>query len=133
METTEIAVVTGSRLVTDVTEEVARFCHGRGDGLVNIFVPHATCGVALMETGSGSEEDLAATLERLWPRDGRYRHAHGSPGHGRDHVIPVFVPPSITLPVVAGRVTLGTWQSIVVVDPNVDNTRRRLRLSFLPG
>ncbi|MBX6371196.1 MAG: YjbQ family protein [Acidothermus sp.] len=133
METTEIAVATGSRLVTDVTEEVARFCHGRGDGLVNIFVPHATCGVALMETGSGSEEDLAATLERLWPRDGRYRHAHGSPGHGRDHVIPVFVPPSITLPVVAGRVTLGTWQSIVVVDPNVDNTRRRLRLSFLPG
>jgi len=133
MESIEIPVATGSTLVSDVTEEVERFCAGRGDGLVHVFVPHATCGVALMETGSGSEHDLAAVVDRLLPRDGRYRHAHGSPGHGRDHLLPVFVSPSLVLPVLGGRLALGTWQRVVLVDTNVDNPRRRLRLSFLAG
>jgi secondary thiamine-phosphate synthase enzyme len=104
-----------------------------GDGLVNIFVPHATAGVALMETGSGSEEDLQEVLERLLPREDRYRHSHGSTGHGGDHLLPVFVSPSLTIPVTGGRLALGTWQSVVLVDPNRDNPRRTVRLSFLEG
>jgi secondary thiamine-phosphate synthase enzyme len=133
VDSQELRVQTGRRLVSDLTAEVSAFCRDRGDGLVNVFVPHATAGVALMETGSGSEDDLAHTIERLWPRDTGYVHSHGSPGHGRDHVVPAFVSPSVTLPVLAGRVAFGTWQSIVLVDSNVDNPQRRVRLSFLPG
>jgi secondary thiamine-phosphate synthase enzyme len=98
-----------------------------------VFLPHATAGLALMETGSGSEEDLAEALQRLIPRDDRYTHRHGSIGHGGDHLLPVFVSPSLTLPVQNGRVVLGTWQRIVVVDPNRENNRRTVRLGFLPG
>lgn len=131
MDTTLLEIETGSRLVTDVTEPVRTFCAERGDGLCHVFVPHATAGLALMETGSGSEEDLATVLERLAPREGRYRHRHGSPGHGADHVIPAFVAPSLVLAVKGGRVLLGTWQSVVLVDSNRDNPHRELRLSFL--
>lgn len=133
MDTTELSLRTGTSLVTDVTAEVERFCADRGDGLLNVLVPHATAGVAVMETGSGSEDDLAVAIDRLLPASERYRHSHGSPGHGRDHVLPVFVAPSVTLPVHAGRPVLGTWQSVVVVDSNVDNRDRRLVLSFLAG
>lgn len=131
MDTTLLEIETGSRLVTDVTEPVRTFCAERGDGLCHVFVPHATAGLALMETGSGSEEDLATVLERLAPREGRYRHRHGSPGHGADHVIPAVVAPSLVLAVKGGRVLLGTWQSVVLVDSNRDNPHRELRLSFL--
>ena len=133
MREAEITIDTGSRRVVDLTSEVAQFVAGSGDGLVNIFVPHATAGVAIMETGSGSEADLVDILDRLFPRDGRYRHDHGSPGHGADHVIPVFVAPSVTVPVSGGKLRLGTWQSIVLVDPNTDNPQRRVILSLLEG
>jgi len=133
VDVVELSLRTGAELVTDVTHEVVRFCADRGDGLLNVFVPHATAGVALMETGSGSEADLAEAVGRLLPRDDRYRHRHGSPGHGRDHVLPAFVSPSVTVPVRAGRPLLGTWQSVVVVDSNVDNRERSLVLSFLSG
>ncbi len=133
MESVEITVRTGSTFVSDLTTEVERFCDGRGDGLLNVFVPHATAGVAVLETGSGSESDLADAVERLLPREDVYRHRHGSPGHGRDHVLPAFVAPSVTLPVLGGRPALGTWQSVVLVDSNVDNAVRRVRLSFLAG
>ena len=131
MHTRELQVTSGSDLVTDLTDEVVAFCRDLGDGLLNVFVPHATAGVALIETGSGTERDLAATIDRLWPLDVRYAHQHGSPGHGRDHVLPAFVSPSIVLPVVDGAPALGTWQSVVLVDSNVDNPRRTVRLSFL--
>ena len=133
MDTTEIDLDTSGRQVLDVTDAVARFCRGRGDGLVNVFLPHATAGVALIETGSGSEPDLVSALEEILPRDDRYRHRHGSAGHGADHLLPALVSPSLTLPVGDGRPLLGTWQSVVVVDLTADNPRRRLRLSFLPG
>ncbi|CAA9215645.1 MAG: Uncharacterized protein SCO1141 [uncultured Acidimicrobiales bacterium] len=133
MDSQELEVATGRRLVTDVTSLVERFCGGRGDGIVQVFVPHATAGIALLELGSGSEDDLAEVLGRLLPRDDRYRHRHGSRGHGGDHVLPVFVSPSLSLPVVAGRPALGTWQSVALVDPNQDNPDRRIRLSFLSG
>jgi secondary thiamine-phosphate synthase enzyme len=133
VESTEISVRTGVRLVTDLTAEIAEFCRGHADGLLNVFVPHATAGVALIETGSGTEPDLAATIDRLWPVDVRYTHRHGSPGHGRDHVLPAFVSPSLVLPVIEGRPTLGNWQSVVLVDPNRDNPDRTVRLSFLAG
>jgi secondary thiamine-phosphate synthase enzyme len=136
MTSDEFEIDTRGRLVTNVTREVERFvadAAGGGDGLVHVFLPHATCGVALMETGSGSEADLADALERLLPRDDRYRHAHGSVGHGGDHLLPVFVSPSLTLPVEQGRLVLGTWQSVVLVDPNRENNTRRVRLSFLAG
>jgi secondary thiamine-phosphate synthase enzyme len=133
MESTEVTVRTGSSLVTDVTGEVERFCRGRRDGLLNVFVPHATAGIGVMERGSGSESDLADAVERLLPREDVYRHRHGSTGHGRDHVLPVFVAPSLTVPVVDGRPALGTWQSLVLVDSNGDNPVRRVRFSFLPG
>ncbi len=132
MQTVEIDVDTSQERIVDLTRDMERFCAGRGDGLVNVFVPHATAGLALMETGSGSDFDLVATLERLLPRDGRYRHAHGSPGHGADHLLPALVCPSVTLPVFGGQVALGTWQSLVLVDLNVDNPRRHVRFSFLP-
>lgn len=133
MDSTEIRLETGGRQVVDLTDEVIRFCSGRGDGLLSVFAPHATAGLALMETGSGSEADVAELLGRLFPRDDRYRHRHGSPGHGGDHVLPVLVSPSLVLPVVGGRPTLGQWQSVVLVDPNEDNPRRTVRLSFLSG
>ena len=133
MHTREFQFTNGSELVTDLTDTVAAFCRGLGDGLLNVFVPHATAGIALIETGSGSEHDLAATIDRLWPPDVRYAHRHGSPGHGRDHVLPAFVSPSIMLPVVDGAPVLGTWQSVVLVDSNVDNPVRTVRLSFVPA
>src|SRR5690348_8803053 len=116
----ELRVETGAALVTDLTDEVAAFVRGHGDGLCNVFVPHATAGVALMEIGSGSEIDLAEALGRFLPRDGRWRHAHGSVGHGADHLLPVFVAPSLAIPVYAGSLALGTWQSVVLVDSNED-------------
>lgn len=117
----------------DLTGEVRRFVGDEGDGLVNVFVPHATAGIAIVETGSGTEQDLEATLERLLPRDDIYVHSHGSKGHGADHVIPAFVSPSVTIPVDAGEPALGTWQSIVLVDLNRDNPQRTVRLSFVPA
>ncbi|MCV7380155.1 YjbQ family protein [Mycobacterium alsense] len=128
-----LEVDTERRRVVDVTDAVRRFCFSYGDGLCNVFVPHATAGVAIIETGAGSDDDLVDTLERLLPRDDRYRHAHGSPGHGADHVLPALVAPSVSVPVVGGEPQLGTWQSIVLVDLNRDNPRRSVRLSFLEG
>lgn len=133
MESTLCTVRTGSRLVTDVTGVVADFCRGRGSGLCHLFAPHATAGLALMELGSGSEEDLAEALARLLPRDDRYRHRHGSPGHGADHLLAVLVPPALVLPVLDGQPALGTWQSVVLVDTNADNPERHLRCSWLAG
>ena len=133
MHTLEIDIDTSRDRIVDLTAELQRFCAGQGDGLLNVFVPHATAGLALMETGSGSEGDLVDALERLLPRDERYRHAHGSAGHGADHLLPVLVTPSLTLPVLGGRVAFGTWQSVVLVDLNEDNPRRRARLSFIPA
>jgi secondary thiamine-phosphate synthase enzyme len=134
VDSIELTIRTGDEpAVVDITGEVAVFCRDRGDGLVSVFVPHATAGVAVMETGAGSDTDLLAALAELLPRDGRWGHRHGSPGHGADHVLPALVPPSLTIPVLRGRPTLGTWQSIVLVDTNVDNPIRTVRLSFLPG
>jgi secondary thiamine-phosphate synthase enzyme len=133
METTELSLDTSGARVIDLTGRVADFCRERGDGLVHIFAPHATAGLALMETGSGSEADLEKALGDLLPRDDRWRHSHGSPGHGADHLLPVFVSPSLSVPVQGGKPLLGTWQSIVLVDLNEDNARRKVRLSFLPG
>jgi secondary thiamine-phosphate synthase enzyme len=133
VDSVELHVETGSTLVSDITGQVADFCRSRGDGLLNVFVPHATAGVALIETGSGTESDRAATIDRVWPRDAGYTHAHGSRGHGRDHVLPAFVSPSLVLPVLHGRPALGTWQSVVVVDSNADNRTRAVRLTFLPA
>jgi secondary thiamine-phosphate synthase enzyme len=130
----ELELDTRGRRVVDVTDQVAGFAADQGgDGLLHVFVPHATAGVALMETGSGSEADLDEALERLLPRDDRYAHRHGSTGHGGDHLLPVFVSPSLVLAVLNGAPSLGTWQSVVVIDPNLDNDRRRLRLSFVPA
>lgn len=123
----------GVPTVVDLTDECAEFVAGECDGLLQVFVPHATAGVAVMETGSGSEEDLLAQLAQLLPLDDRWRHRHGSPGHGRDHVLPAFVPPHATVPVLEGRLMLGTWQRICLVDTNVDNPQRQVRLSFLAG
>lgn len=133
MDSAELHIHTGDALVVDLTEEASAFCAGRADGLLHVFAPHATAGLALVELGAGSEADLAELVDRLLPRDGRYRHRHGSPGHGADHLLPVLISPSLTLPVLGGRLELGTWQSLVLVDPNRDNPSRRIRLSFLPG
>ena len=133
MHTLEVWVASGTQLVTDLTATIADFCCDLGDGLLNVFVPHATAGVAVIEIGSGSEHDLQATIDRLWPPDASYSHRHGSPGHGRDHVLPAFVAPSLVLPVVGGTPALGTWQSVVLVDSNGDNPERRVRLTFVPG
>jgi secondary thiamine-phosphate synthase enzyme len=131
MQTTVLQVHTGGRLCTDLTREAAVFVANKGDGLLSVFVPHATAGVALIETGAGSEPDLEEALERLLPTADIYRHRHGSLGHGRDHVMPAFVASSLTVPVLDGRLTLGTWQSVVLVDPNGDNPQRQVRLSLL--
>ncbi len=133
MDTRTLAIETGRRRVIDITAEVLEFCSGRGDGLCSVFAPHATAGVGLMELGSGSEEDLVRALDRLLPRDAPYSHQHGSPGHGADHLLPVVVSPSVVIPVLGGRPALGTWQSVLLVDPNVDNPRRQVLLSFLEG
>ena len=128
---TRFTVETGGRLVTDITDRVRAFAReAGGDGLLHVFLPHATCGVALMETGSGSEGDLEDAVDRVLPREDRYAHRHGSTGHGRDHLLPVFVSPSLVLPVEDGAVELGTWQSVVVVDTNRENTSRTVVLSF---
>ena len=137
MRSREIEVTTGGRRgLFDLTPQVEAFLAdvaGGGDGLLHVFVPHATAGVVIMELGSGSEEDLLDALDRLLPRDSRWRHAHGSQGHGADHVLPLLVAPSLSVPVLGGSAALGTWQSIAMLDPNADNPRRRVRLSFLPG
>jgi len=133
MRTETFRISTRGRRVVDLTDRVRTFVAGSGDGLVNVFAPHATAGIALMETASGSEEDLEDALERLLPRDDRYRHRHGSAGHGGDHLLPVFVAPSLSVPVAGGEPLLGTWQSIVFVDPNRDNDERTVRLSFVEG
>ncbi len=125
---------TGSQeTVLDLTTDCAAYVDGRGDGLLHIFVPHATAGVAILETGAGSDDDLLAALADLLPKDDRWIHRHGSPGHGRDHVLPALVPPYATVPVLDGRLALGTWQSICLVDTNSDNPVREVRLSFLVG
>jgi secondary thiamine-phosphate synthase enzyme len=134
VRTLDLSVDTGTRVVVDITDAVEEFAAGGGeDGLLNVFAPHATAGLALMETGSGSERDLEETLLRLLPRDDRYEHRQGSRGHGADHLLPVLVPPTLTIPVRAGRLVLGTWQRIVLVDTNRDNPRRTVRLSLLTG
>jgi secondary thiamine-phosphate synthase enzyme len=119
--------------VVDLTDECADFVQQETDGLLQVFVPHATAGIAILETGSGSDDDLLAQLDELLPRDDRWRHRHGSPGHGRDHVLPAFLPPHATVPVLAGRMQLGTWQRICLVDTNIDNHSRQVRFSFLAG
>jgi len=137
MESEIIRVKTGSReAVADITGQCAEFVRlaaSGGDGLLHVFVPHATAGIAIIELGSGSDPDLLSALAALLPADDRWQHAHGSRGHGRSHVMPAFVPPHATIPVLGGRLALGTWQSIALVDVNVDNPDRQVRLSFLPG
>jgi len=132
MESEVLAYTTGDRpVVLDLTDDVRAWVRDRGDGLVHVFVPHATAGVAVLETGAGSDDDLLTALDDLLPTDDRWRHQHGSPGHGRDHVMPAFIAPYATVPVLGGRLQLGTWQSICLVDPNGDNPDREVRLSFL--
>ena len=134
MRSEMIRVNTRGRRVSDLTDRVRAFARDAvGDGLVHVFAPHATAGLALMETGSGSEADLDELLTRLVPRDDRYVHRHGSEGHGGDHLFPVLVAPSLTVPVLDGQVALGTWQSVVLIDPNRDNDVRTVRLSFVPA
>jgi secondary thiamine-phosphate synthase enzyme len=137
VDSREIEVTTGGRRgVFDLTPQVTAFLAevaGGEDGLLNVFVPHATAGVVVIELGSGSDADLLDALDRLLPRDSRWRHAHGSPGHGADHVLPLLAAPSLSVPVLGGGLALGTWQSIALLDPNADNPRRRVRLSFLRG
>lgn len=137
MRSVEIEVRTGdTRGFSDLTPACVRFVSDAADGsdgLLSLFVPHATAGIVVLELGAGSEEDAMRALDRLLPRDDRWTHRHGSPGHGADHVLPLLAPPSLTVPVIAGRLALGTWQSIALLDPNVDNLSRRVRLSFLPG
>ncbi|TDO30610.1 secondary thiamine-phosphate synthase enzyme [Kribbella sp. VKM Ac-2527] len=134
-----IDVGTGSReVVFDLTSRCEQFVtaeahQAQGDGLLHVFVPHATAGIAILETGAGSDTDLIAVLEKLLPRDFGWQHRHGTPGHGRDHVLPALIPPYASVPVLDGRLMLGTWQSICLVDTNVDNPQRQVRLSWLPG
>jgi secondary thiamine-phosphate synthase enzyme len=136
METRTLQLDTGDRPgLTDLTPACVSFLAdvAATDGLLTVFVPHATAGVVVCELGAGSDDDLLDALDRLLPRDDRWRHAHGSPGHGADHVLPLLASPSLSVPVIGGRVALGTWQSIALLDPNVDNRRRTVRLAFLPG
>ena len=137
METAVVSVRTGSKpAVVDITGDAGEFvarAAGGGDGLLHVFVPHATAGIAIIETGSGSDDDLLTAIDSALPADSRWRHRHGSPGHGRDHVLPAFVAPYASLPVVGGRIALGTWQSICLVDTNGDNPTRQVRFSFLPS
>jgi secondary thiamine-phosphate synthase enzyme len=134
VETTVLTVQTGAReVVHDLTGDCTEFVRGKRDGLLHVFVPHATAGVAVLEVGSARDDDLLAALRDLLPADDRWRHRHGSPGHGRSHVLPALVPPYATLPVLDSRLALGTWQSVALVDLNVDNPTRQVRLSFLEG
>ena len=134
METETRTYHTGdSDVVVNLTQDADAYVDGKGDGLLHVFVPHATAGIAIIETGAGSDDDLLAQLDELLPRDDRWRHRHGSAGHGRSHVMPAIVPPHASLPVLDGRLALGTWQSVCLVDLNVDNAEREVRLSFLAG
>jgi secondary thiamine-phosphate synthase enzyme len=134
MKTAELTFETGRRRgLHDLTAACERFVEGEGDGLLVVFVPHATAGIVVMELGSGSEADLQAVLDRLLPHDDRWVHRHGSPGHGADHLVPIVAPPSLTVPVMGGRLTLGPWQSIALLDTNADNATRTVRLSFMPA
>lgn len=136
MQHRDLTLDTGTRpALVNLTDECARFLAeiGAADGLLSVFVPHATAGIVVMELGAGSEHDLLEALDELLPRDDRWTHRHGSPGHGADHVLPLLVSPSVTIPVAGGRMTLGTWQSVALLDPNVDNAQRGVRLTFLPG
>jgi secondary thiamine-phosphate synthase enzyme len=134
MRSETITIRTGeSARVHDLTDDCAGFVDRERDGLLHVFVPHATAGIAILETGAGSDDDLLSALDELLPSDDRWRHRHGSKGHGRDHVLPAFIAPSISIPVLGGRLQLGTWQSVCLVDTNVDNAERTVRLSFLTG
>ena len=134
MRTEERTYRTGDTdVVLDLTDDCASFVAGESDGLLHVFVPHATAGLAVLETGAGSDDDLLAALADLLPADDRWRHRHGTPGHGRSHVMPALVPPYASVPVLGGRLALGTWQSVCLVDLNLDNTVRTVRFSFLPG
>jgi secondary thiamine-phosphate synthase enzyme len=134
VETERLQIRTGSRrTILDITDQVESFVAGKGDGLVNVSLPHATAGLVLMELGAGSEEDLMTCIDSLLPVDARYAHAHGSPGHGASHVLPAFIAPTLTLPVFGGRVSLGTWQRIALVDTNADNPHREIVLAFVAG
>ncbi|MDX1467755.1 MAG: YjbQ family protein [Acidimicrobiia bacterium] len=135
MRTAEITIETDRHAAAvDLTSDAVDFCRDQGDGLLSVYVPHATAGLAIFETGAGSDRDVLSSIDELWPRDrSRWSHEHGTPGHGRDHVLPAFIAPSITIPVVGGAMQLGTWQSLVLIDTNVDNPIRKVRFSFLPG
>ena len=134
METETRSYRTGSQeIVLDLTDDARSYVADRGDGLLHLFVPHATAGIAIIETGAGSDDDLLAALGDLLPADDRWRHRHGSRGHGRSHVMPAFVAPYASIPVADGRLLLGTWQSLCLVDLNVDNDEREVRFSFLAG
>jgi len=134
MRSETLTLSSRGRRVVDLTTQVRTFARAAGgDGVLHVFVPHATAGVAIIEVGAGSEQDLEELLARTFPRDDRYAHRHGSVGHGGDHVLPAFVSPSLTVPVLDGEVLLGTWQSIVLVDPNRENNERTVRLSFVPA
>jgi secondary thiamine-phosphate synthase enzyme len=134
MKTFELTVQTAHRRgLFDLTDACERFVAGEGDGLLTVFAPHATAGIVVMELGAGSDSDLMATLDLLLPRDGRWVHSHGSTGHGADHLVAMVASPSVTIPVVGGRLTLGTWQSIALLDPNQDNATRIVRLAFVHG
>jgi secondary thiamine-phosphate synthase enzyme len=134
MRSEVISIRTGSRpVVRDITAEAARFVASEADGLLHVFVPHATAGLAIIETGAGSDDDLLTAIDELLPADDRWQHRHGSAGHGRDHVLPAWIPPYATLPVIGGKIAFGTWQSICLVDPNGDNPTRQVRFSFLNG
>lgn len=134
MRSDTLTVRTGSTArVHDLTDACADYVHGEADGLLNVFVPHATAGLAILETGAGSDADLLTAVDAVLPRDERWQHRHGSRGHGRDHVLPAFIAPSIMVPVLGGRLQLGTWQSVCLVDTNIDNAERTVRFSFLRG
>lgn len=136
MHTDVLEIRTGDReRVVDITEQCSAFVgsYGEDDGLLNVFVPHATAGIAIIETGSGSDHDLLDVLAELLPRDRRWRHVHGSEGHGRDHVLPAMLSPSTTVPVLSGGLALGTWQRLCLVDTNLDNPARKVRVSLLTG
>jgi secondary thiamine-phosphate synthase enzyme len=134
MKSTRLSVRTGTeRGFTDLTPLCSRFVEGEGDGLLSVFVPHATAGLVIMELGAGSDDDALDALDRILPRDDRWRHRHGSPGHGADHVLPLLAAPTLTVPVIDGVLALGTWQSIALLDPNADNPERTVLLSFLAG
>jgi secondary thiamine-phosphate synthase enzyme len=134
LKRTRLTIETGNQAgLFDITSDCTQFVAGEGDGLLTVFVPHATCGLVVMELGSGSESDLLETLGRVLPRDDRWRHRHGARGHGADHVLPLLAPPSLVVPVAGGRLELGTWQSIALLDTNVDNPRRTVSLTFMSG